>query len=307
MENVNYEAGSGTNRRKNRGLVITLFAVIVIQFGAVAYLLWKLQDVRIVEKTKFIQTSNEKAELQRQLDSLVAEHNKIKSQYGELSGQLREKDSLIQANAKEIQGLLSNTYELSKVKKKLDQLRNITQGYVSQIDSLYRVNSALTSENKKIKTDLTQVIDKNTQLSKDKENLDNKINSASVLIAFKVTGIGVKAKGGGKKEEVVTKAKKVEQLRVSFTILENSLAKAGSREVYVRVAGPDERVISDGSEFSYNGKRIVYTLKKEVDYQRKATEVVLYWPKKEELKTGIYNIDVFTDGILIGSGLFKLE
>ena len=306
MENVNYESGTGGGKRKNRGLVITLFAVIVIQFGAIAYLLWKLQDVRVVEKTKFIQQSNEKAELQRQLDSLVAEHNKIKSQYGELSGQLREKDSLIQANAREIQGLLNNTYELSKVKKKLDQLRNITQGYVSQIDSLYRVNAALTSENKKIKTDLTTQIDKNTQLTKDKDILDNKINSASVLIAFKVSGTGVKAKGG-KKEEVVTKAKKVEQLKVSFTILENSLAKAGTRDVYVRVAGPDEKVITDGSEFSYNGKRIAYTLKKEVDYQRKATEVVLYWPKKEELKSGIYNIDVFTDGILIGSGLFKLE
>ena len=306
MENVNYESGTGGGKRKNRGLVITLFAVIVIQFGAIAYLLWKLQDVRVVEKTKFIQQSNEKAELQRQLDSLVAEHNKIKSQYGELSGQLREKDSLIQANAREIQGLLNNTYELSKVKKKLDQLRNITQGYVSQIDSLYRVNAALTSENKKIKTDLTTQIDKNTQLTKDKDILDNKINSASVLIAFKVSGTGVKAKGG-RKEELVSKAKKVEQLKISFTILENSLAKAGTRDVYVRVAGPDEKVITDGSEFSYNGKRIAYTLKKEVDYQRKATEVVLYWPKKEELKAGIYNIDVFTDGILIGSGLFKLE
>ena len=44
----------------------------------------------------------EKTEMQHELDSLMGEHNKIKSSYGALSDSLSAKDSIIQRNAEEI-------------------------------------------------------------------------------------------------------------------------------------------------------------------------------------------------------------
>ena len=53
------------------------------------------------------QVESQNMELQSELDSLLAEHNRIKEQYGELSDQLSEKDSIIMASAAEIEKLIN--------------------------------------------------------------------------------------------------------------------------------------------------------------------------------------------------------
>lgn len=59
----------------------------------------------------------EKTDLQKELDSIVAEHNKTKQAYGALSDSLKAKDSVIQANAVEIRNLLGTKWEYEKVTK----------------------------------------------------------------------------------------------------------------------------------------------------------------------------------------------
>ena len=78
----------------------------------------------------------EKTELQHNLDSLMTEHNKIKVSYGALSDSLKSKDSLIQKNAIEIKKLLDTEWEYNKIRKKLEMLQKVAQGYVHQMDSL---------------------------------------------------------------------------------------------------------------------------------------------------------------------------
>ena len=56
---------------------------------------------------QYVQTVEEKDNLQAELDALIQEHNKIKAEYGDLSNQLSEKDSIILANAAEIKKLIN--------------------------------------------------------------------------------------------------------------------------------------------------------------------------------------------------------
>ena len=68
-------------------------------------------------------------ELKDQLDSLLAEHERVKVAYGELSNSLTDRDSIINARAMEIKQLLGSKAELAVVKQKLAQLQQITQVY----------------------------------------------------------------------------------------------------------------------------------------------------------------------------------
>jgi len=182
---------------KTYKIIVAVLALIII------VLTWQLIVTKTtvhtftIEKEK-AQTQN--SALQHELDSLLTEHDKIKKEYGNLSGQLSEKDSIILSKADEIQKLIATQADYYKIKRKLEYLRGITQGYVSQIDSLYTVNRALKNENVEIKDKFEKEQVKTTELTKDKENLSEKVSLASTLKAYNIKGVPVRLKSGGKAE-----------------------------------------------------------------------------------------------------------
>ena len=86
-------------------------------------------------KNKYLSIINEKEnqriELQNDLNSLLMKHDSIKAEYGALSDSLVAKDSIIMANAKEIQELLNYKWEYGKVNKKLELLEENFAGLCS--------------------------------------------------------------------------------------------------------------------------------------------------------------------------------
>ena len=275
----------------------------------------------IVEKSKIHTIYLEKnatvahnTELQSELDSLLNEHNKIKSEYGELSGQLAEKDSIILVNAGEIQRLIAVQGDYKRTKKKLELLRNITQGYVSQLDSLYKVNQALTDENLRIKKDFSNERQINTELSKDKAALNEKVTIASMLKAYNIKSSTVKLRSSGTKEVETDKAKRIGRVNICFTLSENKIATSGQKTIYVRIARPDNVIVCEGKDdkysFEFQGQKIQYSMKKEINYDNKAQEICLSWTKKDEktpAMAGKYNVALFVDGYAIGQSQFELK
>jgi cell division protein FtsB len=289
-------------------IVIAILALIIM------VLVWQL----IVTKTKVNTFTIEKekaktqnTQLQHELDSLLTEHEKIKKEYGNLSGQLSAKDSIILAKADEIQNLIATQADYYRIKKKLDYLRGITQGYVSQIDSLYRVNKVLKDENVEIKGKYEKEQVKTTELTKDKEDLNAKVTLASSLKAYNIKGVPVRSKSGGKKEDVEDKAKRTDRIKVSFTLSENLIAASGTKNIYVRIARPDDKILcvgtGDSYSFDYNGEKIQYSITKSIDYENKAMDITMYWDKTEDFTAGTYVVSVFTDGMLIGESQFALK
>ena len=259
-------------------------------------------------------TTSEKLHLQSELDSLMAQHQAIKTSYGVLSDSLMKKDSVIQKNAKEIQNLLAVQYDYGKVKRKLELLRGIAQSYVRQIDSLYQVNESLTQENVKIKGDLSQEKNKNLNLSKNNDSLTRQVNQAAVLKAYNVSSLGLHLKSGGKKEEETAKASRVDKVKICFTLPENKLTRPGMKTIYIRIARPDKLIITKGSEdvysFMYQGQKLQYSIKKEIDYQNATTNICMFWEKADKEKAamkGVYHVSVFCDDYEIGQSSFELK
>jgi len=273
-----------------------------------------LLDTRSDIETITTESLNIKQSLQSELDSVVAEHELIKTEYGELADSLTVRDSVILANAKEIQRLLDTEWEYYKVKKKLALLRKITQGYVHQVDSLFTVNQELKDENQEIKRVYRKEQRKNTELQKVKEELEEKVGQASMLKAYNVTADGIRLKGGSKKEVIEDRARRVEKVKVCFTLAENPVIPAGKKNVYIRIARPDKVIITRSKDiiytFDYNGEKIQYSMMKEIDYNNKAMDLCLYWTKqdmKTPAMTGTYNVAVFSDGQEIGQTNFVLR
>ena len=261
--------------------VILALLFIIISVGLLIYFLPMQSKYQEMVDEKEVQRTI----LQYELEDLMASHDSIKVEYGTLADSLAIKDSIIQANAAEIKQLLNYKWEYRKVNKKLEALREITQGYVHQMDSLYTVNRDLKEENEKIRQQYAKEQDRTRELTKDKEDLIEKVNNATVLRAYNVTASTVRFTGSGRERET-DKAKKVERVKVCFTLGENLLAEAGTKTVYIQIIRPDNVVVTqkvgEDYSFDYQGGKLQYSAKKEVDYQNKDTYTCLHWNKKSD-------------------------
>jgi hypothetical protein len=175
-------------------------------------------------------------------------------------------------------------------------------------------NRYIKTENVKIKSAYKKEQKKTSKLAEDTAYLSEKVATASILKAYNVSAASIRLRGG-KKEVFTDKAKKIEQIKICFTLGENLIIPNGKKTVYIRVARPDNKILVKGNEDIYsftdsNGKKLQYSMKKEVDYQNKSIYMCMYWIKKstkESAMIGRYNVTVFADGYEIGQTYFELK
>ena len=284
---------------------------IGVLLAIIAVLAWMLvnQKKEIVIQEKV--TDSVKVELQGQLDSLLAEHERVKVSYGELTNSLSERDSIINVRAMEIKKLLGSKAELAVVKQKLAQLQKITQVYEQKIDSLYTVNKSLKAENEQIRTDYNLEQQKTSDLAKDKEALNEKITGAAVLKAYKTTAVAYKSRGVDK-DKVTDKAARAEKIKVCFTVSENKLVSTGYKRFFVRIARPDNTILTRGPAYTFQflGQTLQFSAMETLNYEGNAADVCTYFElpvNSPELPKGRYIVNIFTEDREIGQTSFELK
>ena len=289
---------------KKKGLIISSIIILIVAIVAVTYLL--IQEKK--EKNDMAQLfSLEKEEMEN-------EYTRFANQYDELQYQLSN-DSLINVLESEkvkTQRLLeelrsvktTNAREIMRLKKELATVRAILRTYIIQIDSLNRINQVLKEENKEVKQKYNEAARQITNLAEEKKALNEKVELASQLDA---TNIWVKAQNKRGKE--AKKVKDVMKFAIGFTITKNISAKAGERILYIRITKPDNDVLTKNSSdtFTYENRTLNYSIKKYIEYDGEEQNITVYWDVEEFLYAGTYRVDIFADGIMIGSKKFTLN
>jgi hypothetical protein len=294
--------------KKNR-LFILLFLLSLTGFGVMIFLYsfsrkntFKEIETRVQESTSH----------QRELDSLTFEFESIKKAYGNLNIQLRGKDSIIQQNILRINKLIASNKSKDVIIKELEFLRELKQDYERRLDSLLYINSELTDKNLELRYKVESEKEKNIVLTEEKEEFKRKAILGERLRAYNISAAGYRSRGTAK-ETATDKARRVDRIKVCFTIGENLIIPPGEKMVYVRVARPDNVILSLGSgdaySFDFQDERLQFSMKEQVNYQNKVLPVCLNWDKIVEgsAMTGTYNVSIFFEGQEIGKTSFTLE
>ena len=239
-------------KNSNLWMYIVMIVLALGIIGLSVYMISMKKNLRelVAEKDR------QRVELAGELQLLLFTHDSIKMAYGELSDSLYVKDSVIQANAEEINNLLNYKWDYYKIKKKLTRLQQVAQKYVLQMDSLYVVNHQLTEENLQIKEEIKIEKRKNRELQGLTDELTEKVDEASVVGTYNVKADPVRVKGSGK-ESVTDKIRRTDRIRVCFTVGKNSIVEPGRKTLYVRIAQPDKEILAKGRgneyTFTYQG------------------------------------------------------
>ena len=291
------------NMDKNKSLIITIVVLAVIVAGVSFFAIHQMQQNK--EMTQLYEI--EKMEMENEYSTFATQYDELQIQINNDS--LREK---LESEKLKTQRLLeelrqvktSNAAEIMRLKKELKTVRAVLRTYVIQIDSLNKINAALQEENKEVKSKYSAATRQISSLAKEKESLNEKVTLASQLDATNIVTEPL-----NKRNREAKRAKDVKKLAISFTIVKNITAKTGNKTIYVRIAKPDNEVLtkSDSNTFAYEDRNISYSIKKMIEYTGEEKSVTVYWDVEEFMPSGTYNVYIFADGNMIGQNSFNLK
>ena len=295
------KANSGTNK-----LFYVIIAVLAV---AIIFLFW--------ERTKLTQTKDKMVEelliSNKQKDSVKTEFSNLLTEYNDLETSNDTLNARLEVEREKIKTIIAemdkmkaySAREIHKYKEELTTLRSIMRGYVVQVDSLNTLNQELIAENKEVRRQYREVVSESEELTEKNKNLTDKVEMASELRARGITAVPLNSKN-----IATTRVEKFTQVKVCFTIDENSVVEPGIKTVYLRVAGPDGMILFEyeSNTFAFNGKELIYSAKKRVEYNNEDLSTCVYWGDyKYEMKSGKYTIDIFIDNNELGTATFVLK
>lgn len=286
-----------------KGTILVLVVIIAVLTFMLITSRMSLKEIS-TEKTVVY---DHNVELQDELQSVLEEYNMVKLEYDSV---LTKQDSIIQVNAREIERLIAQQGDYNRIRRQLNLLREITQNYVHEIDSLYTENRVLKAENVEMQEEIQRFTRRTTELSATTEALEGKVEEASVLRAFQINATPIRLRGSNREEET-DRARRTDRVKVCFTVAANPVANAGNKNAYIRIADPKGNIIRLGDDdryaFTNNGDTLQFTMKSQFTYNNQDTEVCLYWDKQNDFEEGIYQVSVFTDEFRLGESQFSLR
>lgn len=261
---------------------------------------------------------NELADAYGRLDDISKELDEKIKQIESLEGNV---DTLLQIKAeleREKQQILNNA---GTYKGKYDQLKNKIKGYEEllskkdqEIIRLKELNGDLVNRITEEQKKRQAYKDSIKQVEKEKNQLKEIVKKASVLEAQNITFTGrVKKFMGGEQEEVGTqfKAKRLQELTISFNFGKNPAAEIGTKTVYMIIKDPDNATVysintTGASTFKANGVEKTATASKDVLFANKEEQVTFSF-LQNSYSNGVYIVSFYCEGEEIGKKEFIID
>ena len=325
-----------TDNRSNQNLKAAVLVAILALFGANVYQFVNnrgLQKDNLAKETEIVELDKAKVELEKQYQESVAELNTMKTDNEELNKSIEVQKEELRLQKEKITLLLGDSKNLRVARKEMEDMKAKLTEYVAEINKLKEANQSLTASNQNLTVekenlskDLQMKSAENQQLaeaknalasdkeslSKERESLSRKVNRASSIAVTKISAEGYQNKEG-KKPSGKSKAKDVDFVEVCFKTTNNSKADAGNESFYIRIINPigeTQTIESTGSGIIKNeatGEQVKYSAKANVNYKNDVQEVCGKYENPGAFQKGVYQVEIYNKGFLVGTGTFKLK
>lgn len=313
------QSDEGKNSKNKTGRNILTAILVIALLATWGYIIFDKNKTRQEKQdltTQIVNSDSAKNELQRELDDAALRLDALKTSNVKADSLLKTKDKDIEALQARVRSIINNRNatqaQLAEARRLIAQLKGNIETYTAQIDSLTVANTQLT-ENNRVVTQQRDVAQKNYDSAnvviKQKEDV---IDVGSTLHASDFSIEGVKEKKSGK-EKVTSTAKRVDKLKISFTVDENRITTSGTKDIYVCITAPDGKPVSvdalgSGTFTTRDGVQKPFTKKVQINYvQGQKQPVSVEWSQNSKFQTGDYKIEIYNNGFKIGEGTRTLK
>lgn len=286
-----------TEEKPKSKAVAFLSALIIVMLFLIVVLGWFF----FAQKKEAAETQTlliaEKDSIAMNLQHIMVEYQELETDNEKIQAKLEEEQVRAEKLMAELKQVKSVSYaKIKEYQKELGTLRSIMRDMVQEIDSLNTLNQELIAENIRVRQEATQSKKAVESLEKKTEEMTQTIAKGSVVMARSIHPVGLNSRG-----KETNRARNSDKIRTCFILSENPITNPGNREVYVRIIGPDGFLLaqSDAHLFDFGGEKIIYSASREIDYQNEDVEMCIFY-HDEHLEKGIYDINLYMDGYLIG-------
>ena len=293
---------------KNKNSLFSLTGILIVLSVIIVVLLFLFFDQRKQSRDVIAQLEEYSEIITVKKDSLEIELKSIIVQYDSLKTNNDTINVKLDLQQERIQKLLSlRVSDIEKIKryeKELTSIREVLRIYIVQIDSLNTKNIFLLAENKELKNLGSKLETINIQLEQEKEQLVSIKDEAETLITSGIFTVPLNKRG---RED--NKIDRITKIRVDFTIRKNAIAKPGPKMIYLRILRPDKIVLgsSDPGVFQIKDGELAFSAKREIIYENDDIPVSIFWDNNGDLISGLYQVELYSEGKSIGSAEFALK
>lgn len=290
---------------KNRSAIWIILLLASVGFNIYQ---WQHQSQTVAAYDKKVDTvEEEKIDIEKELTAARADIEQFKGQNATLDSLVADYEKKIDEQEKAIKQMKGNARSSKELNDKLANQLKILQGlrdeYLGRIDSLLIVNQQLQTD----KQQLTSTVE---NLSK---NLETTVSTASALKSEYITVKSYQRKGSGKYKETAM-AKRTHKMDICFDVLDNKIAKAGERKIYLKITEPGGKALGDrsagsGSFKMAGGDEVMYANSSTINYDGSKQHLCMSYEEQQDkmLPAGTYLIEVYVDGNLSGAGSCVLK
>src|SRR5690606_30930901 len=257
--------------------------------------------------------STENNDLNKRLDSVTYQLDLRIQEIEKLGGDVKAleevRDQLISERNTSRQ---RSSSEIVALNEKIKGYNSMIEEKDQEILELRAMNQQLFTENQDLKTTQAEIEEEVAQLNIQKEDLQAKVNVASMLKAENIEIVAVNSRG---KERVETtkdfKNRQIERIKVSFSLSDNKVAEKGPRNIYVQVLAPNAQPIFDVAKgsgtFMMQGAEQFYTVKQDVIFDNTEQELTFFYEKGSDYVSGIHEVKIYVDNYEVGSKTFTVK
>jgi hypothetical protein len=290
---------------KSSNSKILIIALTVLLFGLIGYTFYNNNDHK--EAVKFLQS--EKDQIIGNLTAMEEKYDVAIAQNTSLSDSLTMEKEKIAILKDSVQGLKKiNSNVLRRYRGQLVTLEKTNTRLLDEVDSLKMANNILTEEKDSINSQLTIQTNYNDTLVAQNMELARKVEIGGAINVENVQVTAMKMRTNGKYTET-NKAQKTDAIKVAFRLIENEIADPGDKEAYIVLKNPAGMVINaKGTFMMTEGNEAKYTDQTIVNYENADLDVVMLVERKgDKYESGVYPIEVFVEGKLVGSANLELN
>ncbi len=250
----------------------------------------------------------EKAAVIEELEGLKSDYDKSILENNALSEELLAARSEIANYIDSVSSLKADVATLMRFRGQVYQLRKERETLMARLDSLTASNLALKSLNDQTQKELERVAALNDSIVQQNIILEqeNRIAAQLKLDALDVQAVRVKSNGDFKS---VNRAKRADNFKICFTVRDNAVAKAGDKNFFVEVMGPDGALVGNSESVTVNSRSLNVSKVTAFYYENQTLDVCDYVENAGgDFPKGNYMVNIYDNDLeLIGTSKFFLK
>jgi hypothetical protein len=321
------EAIVAAPKKKSSSFIIILLLLLIGL--AVGY--YFLVDKKVAEE-KIITLEQAAHQSDSLYNELKAELANYKQENEELYAQIARKEAELESQYSKIKRLIQQAKKDKSARRKIElKLKNLDLELANMrtyVDEQTLDLNELRTENRRLKKE-KELLDKQyaeeleerkrlAQAGEDlqdaNEELNKKLNTASVLQTNNVNAKGLRLKNNGDRRGI-NSAKRTEFIEVCFDIVKNEVCEPGANRFYLRLISPSGAVVSDPNRGSgkftlfEETETISYTTSKIFDYNSSVKNLCMEWYAypNTPFQAGRYRIELYNKGRKVGDYNFDTK